>query len=153
MQLFVITSFLLAAVIGAPANDSVKKENAVHHATGSFEVKVTPDPAGSEWGRMDIEKRFAGDLEGTSRGQMLSAFGSVKTSGAYVAVERVTAKLAGRDGTFVLVHRGEMRNGQQTMQITVVPDSGTGGLQGLTGTMQIHVEGGKHSYDFEYELP
>ena len=38
------------------------------------------------------------------------------------------------------------------MAVTVVPDSGTDQLVGLAGTMTIIIEGGKHSYDFEYTL-
>ena len=122
-------------------------------ASGSFDVDVKPDAAGAEFGRMSIDKQFHGDLEGTSKGEMLSAFGSVKGSGAYVAIERVTGTLAGRKGTFVLHHRGVMDRGQQTHTVDVVPDSGTGELEGLKGTMRIIIADGKHSYEFDYTLP
>lgn len=121
-------------------------------ASGSFEVNLKPDPAGAEFGRMTIDKQFHGDLEGTSKGEMLSAFGTVKGSAAYVAIERVTATLHGRSGTFVLHHRGLMDRGQQTLTVDVVPDSGTGELEGLTGTMKIIIAEGKHSYEFDYAL-
>jgi hypothetical protein len=102
---------------------------------------------------MSIDKRFHGDLEATSRGEMLSAMTAVKGSAAYSAVEHVSGTLGGRRGTFVLQHTGVMARGAQRLGITVVPDSGTGELAGLAGTMQIHVEGGKHSYTFDYTLP
>jgi hypothetical protein len=37
--------------------------------------------------------------------------------------------------------------------VTVVPDSGTDGLTGLTGTLDIDASGGKHAYTLHYELP
>lgn len=128
-------------------------------ATGPFEVNLTPQssdpmPEGTTLRRISIDKRFHGDLEATSTGEMLSAMTSVKGSAGYVAIERVTGTLAGRRGTFTLQHSGTMARGAQQLTITVVPDSGTGDLAGLTGRMAIRIEsGGKHFYDFDYELP
>lgn len=137
----------------AETNTTGKKETPImRKASGTFDVDVKPDPAGAEFGRMTIDKQFHGDLQGTSKGEMLSAFGSVEGSGVYVAVERVTATLHGRQGTFVLHHSGVMNRGQQTHNVEVVPDSGTADLQGLTGTMKIIMADGKHSYEFDYTL-
>jgi hypothetical protein len=127
-------------------------------ATGTFQVKLDPQPAddyadGAMLGRLTIDKQFHGDLEGTSRGQMLSGMTGTKGSAGYVAIERVTGTLAGRRGTFVLQHSGTMSRGAQQLTITVVPDSGTDELTGLTGTMAIIIADGKHSYEFDYELP
>ncbi|MGO9126639.1 MAG: DUF3224 domain-containing protein, partial [Terriglobales bacterium] len=104
-------------------------------------------------GRMTIDKQFHGDLEGTSKGEMLSAMTEVKGSAGYVAMERVTGALNGRSGTFFLQHSASMTRGVPQLSVTVVPDSGTGQLQGLTGKMDIIINAGKHSYDFEYTLP
>jgi hypothetical protein len=101
---------------------------------------------------MVIEKEFQGDLEATSKGQMLAANSSVAGSAGYVAIERVAGSLDGRSGTFVLQHSGTLTRGTPELTITVVPDSGTEELEGLTGTMAIQIEGGKHSYHFDYEL-
>ncbi len=128
------------------------------HATGTFDVKLAPvpfddKPGDAGLGRMLIDKQFHGDLEATSRGQMLSAgTGGKGSSGGYVALERVTGKLNGREGSFVLQQSGTMTRGTPQMSITVVPDSGTGQLVGLAGTMMIKIDNGKHSYDFEYTL-
>lgn len=128
------------------------------HATGTFDVKLTPvpfddKPGDAGLGRMTIDKQFHGDLEGTSRGQMLSAgTGAKGSSGGYVAIERVTGKLNGREGSFVLQHSGTMTRGTPQMTVTVVPDSGTGQLVGLAGTFTIKIDNGKHFYDFEYTL-
>jgi hypothetical protein len=127
-------------------------------ASGTFEVKLTPqgtdDKAeGSTLGRMSIEKQLRGDLEGTSKGEMLTAGTGVKGSAGYVAMERVSGTLRGRSGTFVLQHSGTMTRGAPQLTITVVPDSGTGQLVGLTGTLAIKIADGKHSYEFEYTLP
>jgi Protein of unknown function (DUF3224) len=128
------------------------------HARGSFEVKLSPQTAddsaqGVSTGRMSIDKTFDGDLRGTSKGEMLTAMGSVKGSGVYVAIERVTGTLNGRSGTFVLAHRGTMTRGAQDLAIAVVPDSGTNELAGMAGSMTITIDDGKHFYDLEYTLP
>jgi hypothetical protein len=125
-------------------------------ASGAFEVKLTPQPAGegdeSGIGRMTIDKRFLGELEATSQGQMLAARSAVSGSAGYVAMERVTGSLHGRSGTFVLQHSGTMNRGTPGLSVTVVPDSGTDDLTGLTGTMAINIAEGKHTYEFEYSL-
>ena len=124
-------------------------------ASGSFEVKLVPqaDDAGTGLGRFLLDKVYRGDLEATARGEMLTA-GNARTSGAYVAVEQVSGKLLGREGTFALVHRGVMTGGRPDLSITVVPDSGTGDLRGLEGTLSIRIEaGGAHLYTFEGTLP
>lgn len=128
------------------------------HAAGSFQVELEPQTTGSEagdatLGRLTIDKRFAGDLEGTSRGQMLTALTPVEGSAGYVAIERVTGRLHGRRGSFVLQHRGVMDHGRQELQISVVPDSGTDELQGLSGAMTIVIANGEHTYELEYALP
>ena len=127
------------------------------HATGPFDVKLTPQTdanSDSSIGRMTIDKQFHGDLEAHSVGQMLSAMGSVKGSAGYVAIEKVSGTLHGKKGTFVLQHNAIMDRGKPSLNIIVIPDSGTGELEGLTGTMTIDIAaGGKHTYKFSYSLP
>jgi hypothetical protein len=82
-------------------------------ALGTFDVKLTPPGAddkgeASPVGRMTIDKQFHGDLEGTSKGEMLTAMTAVQGSAGYVAIERVTGTLRGRKGTFALQHTGIM---------------------------------------------
>jgi hypothetical protein len=124
------------------------------HARGTFEVKLTPQPpeGDSNVGRMVLDKQFQGDLEASSRGQMLAFMSSVKGSAGYVAIERVVGTLHGRSGSFVLQHSGTMTRGVPGLSVTVVPDSGTDDLAGLTGRMTIQVDAGAHSYEFEYTL-
>ena len=125
-------------------------------ANGTFEVQLTPQPSESPDvvpGRMSIDKRFRGDLQGTSRGQMLAASTSVPGSAGYVAIERFDGTLMGRCGSFVLQHSATMTRGAPDLRIAVVPDSGTGELEGISGTMTIVIEGGTHSYGFDYMLP
>ena len=129
------------------------KEQHVAHATGTFEVKLTPQISDPPVGRMSLEKQFHGGLEGASKGEMLAAgTGAKGSSGGYVALEQFTGTLDGRKGTFILQHSATMTRGTQQMTISVVPDSGTGQLVGLTGKMNIVIADGKHSYDFEYTL-
>ena len=126
-------------------------------ATGTFEVKMQPQgdgniAEGSSLGRMSLDKQFSGDLQAVGAGEMLTARSDIPTSAAYVAVERVTGTLHGREGSFVLVHKGVMTSEAQRLVIEVVPDTGTGQLEGISGTLAIRIEGGKHYYDFDYEL-
>jgi Protein of unknown function (DUF3224) len=129
------------------------------HVSGSFDVQLTPqgpeDKAeGSTLGRMSIDKQFHGDLEATSKGQMLTGVSDVPGSAGYVAMERVGGTLQGRRGSFVLQHTGTMsKSGGYQLSVSVVPDSGSGQLLGLSGKMGIRIVEGKHFYDFEYTLP
>lgn len=148
----------LIAAVSVPAQSRSPKESLVtNHASGPFDVKVIPQDDKSDdplLARMTLDKQYHGDLDGTGKGQMLTASTDVKGSGAYVAIEKVTGTLNGRAGTFVLQHSGTMTNNAPQLTITVVPDSGTGELKGISGKMTIIVAaGGKHSYDFEYTLP
>ncbi|MFI5227952.1 MAG: DUF3224 domain-containing protein [Gemmatimonadales bacterium] len=127
------------------------------HATGTFDIKLDPLPFGAGvddpmFGRYSLDKHYHGDLEGSSVGQMLSAGTSVQASAGYVAIERVSGRLHGRSGTFALQHSGTMSRGAPRLSVTVVPDSATGALTGLAGTMRIIITGGKHSYEFDYML-
>ena len=127
-------------------------------ASGTFEVKVLPQPAEEKIGdptvgRLSIDKTFHGDLEATSKGQMLAVGTDVKGSAGYVAMERVAGTLHGHAGTFALQHSGTMTRGTPQLSVTVVPDSGTGELVGLAGKIEIKIVDGKHLYDFEYTLP
>jgi hypothetical protein len=127
------------------------------HAKGTFDVKVAPvaeDKAnGSTLGRYSLDKQYHGDLEATAKGEMLTAGSDVKGSGAYVAVERVTGTLNGRKGSFALVHKGTMGQGSMQLEVTVVPDSGSDQLKGISGKLNIIIADGKHSYELEYTLP
>jgi hypothetical protein len=128
------------------------------HASGPFDVKLNPQPPddkteGSTLGRLTIDKQYHGELEGTGKGQMLTAMTDVKGSAGYVAMERVTGTLHGRSGSFVLQHSSTLTRAAPLQSIMVVPDSGTGQLVGLSGKMIVNIVDGKHSYDFEYTLP
>lgn len=163
---------IVAAIVYFPTHFSVQAQTAQvqtaptqkgttmpAHATGPFDVKLTPqdDKIDPTLGRMTIDKQFHGDLEGTSKGQMLTAATEVKGSAGYVAIERVAGTLrtpnGARTGSFALQHIGTLTRGAPQLSVTVVPDSGAGQLTGLTGKMAINIADGKHSYDFEYTLP
>lgn len=125
-------------------------------ATGSFDVTLTPQPSTTGQpmlGRLRIDKTFNGDLSATGIGEMLSAGTQTKGSAAYVAIEQVSGSLGGRSGSFVLRHVGSMNRGVPELRVSVVPDSGTGELEGLAGTLTISIADGKHGYVFDYSLP
>ncbi|TMG81545.1 MAG: DUF3224 domain-containing protein [Betaproteobacteria bacterium] len=127
-------------------------------AIGPFEVSTKPqgtpgETDGVQLGRMLLEKQFFGDLAGTGRGEMPTAMTATQGSAGYVAIERVTGTLHGRQGSFVFQHSGTMDRGKQHLSITVVPDSGSAELAGITGNCKIDIVDGKHFYEFEYSLP
>jgi hypothetical protein len=159
LGLCVLLQLGCAGTRAASPEESRKETTMTRRASGTFDVKLTPmtpDAQGGDpgLGRMLIDKRFHGELEGTSQGQMLATMHeTIKDSGAYVALERVSAKLNGRAGTFVLQHSGTMARGAQSLSVTVVPDSGSGELKGLTGSMRIIITGRQHAYEFDYALP
>jgi hypothetical protein len=127
-----------------------------HHATGTFEVKITPVTEdkgdGSTLSRLAIDKTFAGALVGTGKAEMLAAGGSKPGSAAYVAVERVTGTLDGHKGSFALVHNGWMQGDKRVMEVLIVPDSGGGDLKGIAGTFKIEIKDGQHFYVMDYTL-
>ena len=128
-----------------------------HHITGNFDIKLTPQAAApviesAKLGRQTIEKTFYGDLNATSLGEMLAAMTEVKGSAGYVAIERVTGTLLGKQGSCVLMHTGTMDRGAAQLVVQVVPDSGTEALTGLTGQMGIQITGGQHVYTFDFTL-
>ena len=136
--------------------DSVQNESTMtNHAAGTFEVKLTPQDDKSDdktMGRMTSEKQWTGDLEGSSKGQMLTGGDVAKGSAGYVAMEKFIGTVKGRKGSFIFQHSGTMTKGEGKLTITVVPDSGTDQLAGISGTLTIKIESGKHFYDFEYSL-
>jgi hypothetical protein len=148
-----------AALAQQPAPHLSKKEPVMtRHAEGTFDVKMSPPgaddaTAGTAIGRFGIDKQFHGDLEGTSKGLMLSAGDPAKGNAGYVAIEQVTGTLAGHTGSFALQHMGIMENGGYKLTVIVVPGSGTAELTGIAGAMTIVIANGKHSYTLEYTLP
>jgi hypothetical protein len=150
--LFLALAGSARAQAGAPPHTQTRTAVSTR-ATGTFEVQLAPQETAATLGRMSLDKQFHGDLEGTSKGEMLAVQGGVQGSAGYVALEQVTGTLHGRAGTFYLQHTGTMDRGAPSLSITVVPDTGTGELAGLTGRMNIVIEAGKHSYELDYTLP
>ena len=145
---------IYAAVVSSTLTLSAQTRRAMQ-ATGPFEVEMKPDTSvAASYGRMTLKKHYHGGLEASADGEMLSG-GDPKTGTAgYVAIERVEGSLDGKAGTFQLMHWGTMDGGKFDLRIGVVPGSGTGALQGISGTMTIEIAaGGKHSYSLVYELP
>lgn len=160
-----IACSLIQNMPGQDRRDNSKKTakmetKKMEHITGAFDVKTIPQKAdnpeaeSAKLGRMSLDKQFHGELEAASKGEMSYIGTGVEGSGGYVAIERVTGKLRGKSGSFVLLHVGIMTKNVPNLKITVLPDSGTGELAGISGTMNIRIEaGGKHFYDFDYTLP
>ncbi|MGA7078971.1 MAG: DUF3224 domain-containing protein [Terriglobales bacterium] len=163
----IFASIMLCACLGlsakllaqAPAGKTLPKDAPMTlHAAGAFDAKTTPLPAdgapeGTNISRYAIDKQYHGDLEGTSKGEMLGAGDPAKGNAGYVAIERVNGTLHGRSGSFALQHSGMMEQGKFQLTVTVVPGSGAGGFAGIAGTMTIIITNGKHAYTFDYTLP
>jgi hypothetical protein len=124
---------------------------------GAFSIQLKPQAASiglenASIGRQIFDKQFRGDLEATSQGEMLSCMGHVQGSAGYVAIERVTGTLQGKQGSFALMHMGTMTRGEKGLKIHVIPDSGTEELQGLQGNMDIQILDGQHLYEFDFHF-
>ena len=131
------------------------------HATGTFDVKMAPADVteigkAAGVGRMTIDKVWTGDIQGTSKGEMLTGVTAETGSMAYTAMERVTATVAGKAGSFYFAHRATMLKAEPSgavLQCDIVPGSGTGELAGITGSLSIDTSGGGHRYELVYQLP
>jgi hypothetical protein len=143
-----------ASFRNAPA-ETLKEILMSHHAHGTFTVDIRPltPPPAEDLGRFSIDKQIHGDLEGVSKGEMLSGGDPKQGVAGYVAIESVTGTLGGKQGSFALQHFATMDATGPRMQVIVVPGSGTGELKGVAGTFVIHNDKGQHSYDFDYTLP
>jgi hypothetical protein len=124
---------------------------------GTFEIKGTPlDPSATTTqigaGRMAFNKTFQGDLQATGVVEMIGLMDRELMSGAYVALERITGTLLGKKGSFCMQHSSTMARGVPEQRITVIPDSGTDELKGLSGSMVIDIVEKQHHYTFDLTL-
>ncbi len=150
---------LLVLLFAAGATAQTAKRGPTMHATGNFKVDVKPteiSPIGKDagLGAMTIDKTWSGAIEGTSKGQMTTSM--TGKAMAYVALESMNVKVDGHSGTFILMHSATMMSDDPTagvLNVTVVPNSGTGDLAGIEGKLAIVIDKSGHSYDFEYTLP
>ena len=151
----IVTSLCLALALIATQSNSDPKERPMQHAHGTFTVDVRPiTPAPAEGlARFSIDKQIRGDLEATTRGEMISAGDPRQGAAGYVAMETVTGTLNGKRGSFALQHSATMDANGPRMNVIIAPGSGTGELKGLAGVFTIHIEKGKHSYELDYTLP
>jgi hypothetical protein len=150
-----ISSLLLAIALIAPQANPPQKEQPMLHALGTFNVDVRPvSPAPAEGvSRYSLHKQIHGDLEATSKGEMLGGGDPKQGTAGYVAMEMVTGTLGGKRGSFALQHSGTMDPSGSRMTVIVVPGSGSGELKGIAGVFTIHIDKSGHSYDFDYTLP
>ena len=127
----------------------------VKTARGAFEVKLNPLKTAFEiehLGRMSIDKSFKGELNGLSKGEMLSGLTTTKTSAGYVAIERFSGDLGGMKGSFILQHFGIMHAGENKLILEIIPNSGTEELSNIRGTMRIERNDKGHEYTLEYDI-
>jgi Protein of unknown function (DUF3224) len=151
---FLALALLSAPVAGTASTDREEQHMVQHQAKGTFDVKMAPQADDiADVGRMTLDKTFHGDLEASSVGQMIAIRTPTEGSAGYVAMERVTGTLGGKKGSFALQHFGTMNRGKQHLRIEVVPDSGTDGFEGISGTLDIIIEKGAHFYVLDYALP
>ena len=127
------------------------------HATGAFtitgwEPTTIDDRDGVSLTRTRVTKTFTGDLEGASVAELLMA-GAPNDSAAYVGFERIEGKLNGRAGSFILHHNAVSAYGEQSATWTIMANSGTGELQGISGAAQIVIDAdGGHTLVLDYDL-
>ena len=125
--------------------------------SGTFTLKMQPQPGldlgdDVQTGNFRFDKQFVGPLAATGVVQMMSAGNPASGSAAYVAIERITGTLDGHAGSFMTCHRGIMKDGDASLDVVIVPGTGTDALEGISGDMHIRIEGGMHHYDLDYTL-
>jgi len=148
--------FVIAQRVVAPSALAQERSTPMTQiAKGTFTVNMGPAEQGPAEGlaRFSAEKQIHGDLEATSKGEILSGGDPKQGTAGYVAIELVTGTLNGKQGSFALQQMGSMDQNGQRLSVIVVPGSGTGDLKGIRGTFDIKIEGGKHFYSLEYSLP
>jgi hypothetical protein len=102
--------------------------------------------------RATVKKTFTGDIEGDGHVEYLMMYRG-DGSATFVGLERVTGRIAGRSGTFVLQRAGVFENGQAKESYSVVPGSGTGALEGLHGEGSSAVgHGMEHPFSLDYHV-
>ena len=151
-----LISVLLMTALLAPIAPAQQKEKTMsQHARGTFTVDMRPlnPPVAQGINRFSIDKKLTDDMEGSTKGEMISGGDPKLGAAGYVAMELFTGTLAGRHGSFALQHTATMDHGGRNMSVTVVPGSGTQDLKGIAGTFSIEIANGQHSYDMEYTLP
>ena len=126
-------------------------------ARGTFDVTIEAEPPfferdGVKLNRNLVRKEYSGDLVGKAEAQMVAAHTATPGSAGYVAIEHFTGSVGGKSGSFLLQHHGLMDRGEAALTVTIVPDSGTGELAGISGTLEIDNAAGKHSCVLQYEL-
>ena len=117
----------------------------------SHDEQPYDDRDGTVLGRVRIERTFEGDIAGEGTAELLTARAADGTA-VYLAFDRIAGRIADREGSFVLAHRGTVTSEGASTAGEVVAGSGTGGLRGLTGTAEIAVEDGVHRLILDYEL-
>ena len=126
-------------------------------ARGALNVNMEAEPPflerdGLKLNRNVVRKEFSGDVVGASEAQMIAAFTGTPGSAGYVAIEHFTGSVNGKSGSFALQHSGVMNRGDARLMVTIVPDSGAGELVGISGTLEIDNDQGRHSYILDYQL-
>jgi hypothetical protein len=157
----IFRALALLLCVAGPSLTFAKDNGKMHHATGTFEVKITPEAHGDApsdgvpTARMGLHKTFIGGFVGEATGTMLSAgVPKAGSAAAYVAIDQFTGALDGKVGGFVALHQGVMtKSGGAHLNIAIASDSGTGALVGIEGTMTIDVKDGTHFYDIAYRIP
>ena len=153
--LIALTSFATHLKHQGTKMDSKQEDQKI--IKGEFDVQITPasseEPTDPQLGVMKLDKTYHGKLEAQGKGHMLTGMTAKPGSAVYVAIEKITGKLDGKDGSFMIHHRGIMDENGKQLEVFVVPNSGTGELVGLSGSMSIDIRDGKHFYEFKYQFP
>jgi hypothetical protein len=101
--------------------------------------------------RASVTKTYTGDIDGEGHVEYIMMYRSDGTA-AFVGLERIVARVAGKSGSFVLQRTGVFEDGQAKESYSVVPGSATGELVGLTGEGSSAVgHGMEHPFALNYE--
>jgi hypothetical protein len=116
-----------------------------------YDEEAYAEAEGVELSRVHISRTFTGDLAGESTAELMIA--KSEGGGGYVGHDKITGTLAGKAGSFVFQHTGIMGPAGITNTGTIVPGSGRGELEGITGEgTMLADDDGNHTLTLAFEL-
>jgi hypothetical protein len=105
--------------------------------------------SGAELFQMEVKVQYHGELEGEGIIHYLFA-DNPDRKGSFVGLEKVTGSVAGRSGSFIFQHTGTFDNDHIVDTLIVLPGSGDGSLQGISGTVLFDIPNHMETYPFTF---
>jgi Protein of unknown function (DUF3224) len=108
---------------------------------------------GRKLAQASVRQALSGEIEGEGEVEWLMCYRPDQTAD-FVGLERIVGRIGDRSGSFVALHSAGSFDGKVARgELSIVPGSGTGELQGLRGSGEFTApHGGEPSLTLDYEL-